>query len=327
MRILWTGVNRDQAQQRKEPPDVFTWPSTFLPQELKHHTHKFAFPDKAPLEWADIVIFGLGYFQDPDKNYPALLTLMSKCRKQGIPLLGYIYDPGISCKPMRLPVYDFVNSIATELVKKRYPSQRWVNTLEVMNEAWRLYDGDWPPMFTSGWDFTDPARLSGVFGFAPRPLNPSAFVPRYSIVKARHRLKKWVWAAAKPELGAWWRSVGWPIEMHFPGPMWIPEAELAQVYASSWGMLMHEYPVFDGHWYRARYDIAAYCGIIVAAPPSEGALLGSSYDLSIPYIESLPDKALRYLAQAQREDLAKHQWSKDRFIAEFDKLLEETVRA
>lgn len=103
----------------------------------------------------------------------------------------------------------------------------------------------------------------------------------------------------------------------------LPEAELVQMYANSWGTLSAPYWHAGSGWWRLRHDHARQAGSIMVCGPDELGFMGECFQVPARQVEQMTVTQLRELANAQAETYRKQTWSAE----QFETTLDETIQA
>lgn len=90
----------------------------------------------------------------------------------------------------------------------------------------------------------------------------------------------------------------------------MPEPELVQMYADSWGVLSCPYWHAGSGWFRIRHEHTMGTRSVLYSE-RELSFMGEPFDLSISQIEALNNAELRELADAQHDAWYKQKVSKD----------------
>jgi hypothetical protein len=80
----------------------------------------------------------------------------------------------------------------------------------------------------------------------------------------------------------------------------MPEPELVQMYANSWGVLGVPYWHAGSGWLRIRHHHAAQVGSIYVTQSPELSFISDAYDVKAVDVEKMSIPQLRELADAQR---------------------------
>lgn len=115
------------------------------------------------------------------------------------------------------------------------------------------------------------------------------------------KIKQWVYGALS-DYSKWHTKLGasWPIRA-FNKKTFIPEEQLVDLYAQSYGMLLPKYKASGSGWWRARYCHAMLCQNVMTGDETELREPGL-WD-AIAHIEGLSTKRLVALAEYQRETI------------------------
>jgi len=132
--------------------------------------------------------------------------------------------------------------------------------------------------------------------------SPVVVVPSYQPAKAR--VKQWVYATLQKH-DVWLDKLNckWEVAKFGnsrSGHEYVPEKEILQVYANSWGVLCPRYNRAGSGWWRVRYHFAAHVRSVLKADIIDAAYMDDSYKKSVKTIEELSPAELEKLAQKQR---------------------------
>jgi len=272
----------------------------------------------------DAVIIG----QAPLHGLPATyaygaLDVIRRARAEGCGLLFYIDDwqvgnlkAGIStvCRgPWRL-----TKDLFSTCRKDFQWAKDNLDDLMIVVEAMR--DRPWPKTLVPKFEWGDGSLVTA-------PLNsrefvyvdPSSYADEYDTVVPSDttRYAQWVLGILSDQR-PWTDSLAlsWPIryigskKSRAPRP--VPEPDLVQLYAQSWGVLSPPYPAHAGSgWWRNRFVYAARTGSIMLADQREAGVIGDAYTIDPGAVEKMNILQLREVADAQRAQLEKWQWPKE----------------
>ena len=104
----------------------------------------------------------------------------------------------------------------------------------------------------------------------------------------------------------------------------VPESELLDVYAHSWGTMAAPYPHAGSGWYRHRYVHAMRTRCVMLVDEKDGEHIGPSWTVKPSEIEGMNQRQLRELADAQYVEQGKLMSTKEEVQT---KLLEAIQRA
>jgi hypothetical protein len=92
----------------------------------------------------------------------------------------------------------------------------------------------------------------------------------------------------------------------------LKEHETVRLFADSYGVLSTGYPSAGSGWWRTRYLNSAWAESILYCDPIDGKTMGSAYQMTPEYYESLgSENAYTMTAQAQSDWLLRHISNKD----------------
>lgn len=195
---------------------------------------------------------------------------------------------------------------------------------QVLKDAiWHLAHDVWPwKMIVPCWDGGDLTQLR-LPSIDLQHYDPSPFMKTYSYVIPEEKHRVWIFASLTSKAG--WlekqRYLKWPVRKYGnvrQGQLKLPEHELAQVYAESWGVMSPPHDVSPAGWFRVRFWMSVHAGCVMHCDESEAKILGASYGYHATMVEQLPDDRLKLLAEDQRLDLLRISWSRDRMSETFN---------
>ena len=79
----------------------------------------------------------------------------------------------------------------------------------------------------------------------------------------------------------------------------MPESELVQMYAESWGVLSCPYWHAGSGWLRIRHDHAASVGSILVTESKELSFISPAYDVTVKEVEAMSLQEKMEVANAQ----------------------------
>lgn len=134
--------------------------------------------------------------------------------------------------------------------------------------------------------------------------NPTSYYMKHwdgKIEIPAKKIKQWVYGALS-DYSKWHTRLGasWPIRA-FNKKTFIPEPELVELYAQSYGMLLPKYKASGSGWWRARYCHGMLCANVMCGDEAE--LRGPGLWEDIAYVEGLSNKRLTALARTQKETI------------------------
>lgn len=154
------------------------------------------------------------------------------------------------------------------------------------------------------------------------PYSPYPFMRKYSYTTTDglNYMKRARWVMASLQDNSRWvekQGFIWPVLSYGVrklGQQRITEAQLAKVYASSWGVLSPPHPKLEGTgWFRVRVPMAIDAGSIIFAPPADAQILFGGYYRNINHLENLSTGELIDQAKHQEEQFKNCIWNKEQF--------------
>lgn len=184
-------------------------------------------------------------------------------------------------------------------------------------------------------DVSTKARLSAtLIGWDPQSLSP---VTPTRWPEDRDRQRRWV-VASLQDHDRWVAAQGltWPVlrlggVKKNPGgtviagsnQVVIPESEVCQLYAESWGVLSPQYDSAGSGYWRTRWEQAMEAGSIIWPGPIDAAQIGGAFEGLTPQaIEEKTIGGLSELARAQAERLDSFKWTAPQALEALDAVVE-----
>jgi hypothetical protein len=264
------------------------------------------------LDGYDAVLVGLVPFFSIASHhlYPALHVL-SEARRTGRPIVLYVDDWGFSQLIANLGTHlRQPHQLTKEFFKGRL-NRDWAlsHEAELMEVVRWLGEDPWPPLLVPTFRWGNHEKLGNLLPNAHDVtyVDPSRFARSYDVVATavEERDRQWVLGTVSNQL-EWVESLNlaWPLN-HLGtrtsrAPRKMPERDLVQLYADSWGVLSPPYrKILGTGWWRNRFVYAARTRSVLLCDPGEAAQLGEPYLLTPDVVEKQPTTALRDLAHAQ----------------------------
>lgn len=280
----------------------------------------------------DALIFGVSPLNSFSARYQyAALGALADAKAAGIPIIYYIDDwqshliksaAKTMCNdPKRLvrPTYNGVNaSGATCRNDFEWGEANLDKLMTVVNDL--AYE-TWPTLIM-------PTYRGGDLGIFKKKIpankrmvgiDPTSFYTPYDTVipDDADRKREWVFGILSDQR-KWMEKINvdrtWDIA-HKGGRAskadeGMPEPELVQMYADSWGVLSCPYWHAGSGWFRIRHEHTMGTRSVLY---SEGELsfISDAFDVKIPEVEGMNNRQLRELADAQADAWYKQKVSKD----------------
>ncbi len=154
--------------------------------------------------------------------------------------------------------------------------------------------------------------------------NPTSYYMKHwdgKIEIPAKKTKQWIYGALS-DYSKWHTRLGasWPIRA-FNKKTFIPEPELVELYAQSYGLLLPKYKASGSGWWRARYCHGMLCQNVIYGDESE--LRDPGIWDSLDYIEGLSSKRLTELARHQKEAIMNITPKWRRVVCELDMTIRE----
>lgn len=164
-------------------------------------------------------------------------------------------------------------------------------------------------------------------------VDPSPYGAWYDISVPPDEQKWGAWVLGTlSDQRAWTDSLGlsWPLAYHGSRPSKsergaIPEPELVQMYANSWGVLSPPYWHAGSGWWRLRHQHAMQARSILLCGDGELDFMGEPFQITARDVEGRSVPQLRELADAQAEVFYKQMWSREQFETSLGQTLDNEI--
>ncbi len=337
MKILMTGTTKQQVGGGTtlgyEPvADLFAKGLRLAGYEVEHRKTTIG-EDLAPY---DAVLVGLvPFFSIASNQLYHALDIIERAEKSGHTLLFFVDD------------WAFPRLVANLNTHIRHPwqltkeffsgraSYDWAcgrkDELQVLVERMRYQP--WAPTLVPAFTWGDHQKLTGEVEMMTEPyyVDVSALAMEYPLTFPETRERRWVLGTVSDQR-KWMDSLGLSWEINHLGtraskaPEKMPESQLVQLYAESWGVLSPPYKrILGTGWWRNRAVYAARAGAILLADPGEMPQLGKSYQIKPAEVEQMSDTELHQLAAAQRAALFNSQPSASQVAAQLDAIVQGVI--
>ena len=319
MKLLVTGTTKQQvgggtALNYEPVADLFVKGLRLAGCEVEHRKTTIG-EDLAPY---DAVLVGLvPFFSIASNQLYHALDVIERAERDGHPILFFVDDwafPRLVSNlnthiryPWQLTKEFFSSRASYDWACSRKPE------LQVIVE--RMRHKPWAPTIVPAFTWGDHQKLTGEVEMMTQPhyVDVSALAREYPLTFPPTRERRWVLGTVSDQR-KWLDSLNLSWEVSHLGtkaskaPEKMPEADLVQLYAESWGVLSPPYKrILGTGWWRNRAVYAARAGAILLADPKEMPQLGEAYQVVPSDVERMTDTELCSLAAAQREALFKHQ--------------------
>ncbi len=135
--------------------------------------------------------------------------------------------------------------------------------------------------------------------------NPTSFYMKHwtHIQLPKKKKRQWIYGALS-DYSKWHTRLQtqWPVQA-FNKKTFIPEEDLVDLYAKSYGILMPKYKASGSGWWRARYCHGVTCENVMYAEETEWGNLAEQMHLPIGSIEDMTDRQLNQFAQFQADKI------------------------
>lgn len=284
----------------------------------------------------DAVLVGLvPFFSIASNQLYHALDVIERAEKNGQPLLFFVDDWAFSRVVANLNTHIRMPWQLTKDFFKGRASYDWACSrkaeLQVIVE--RMRHRPWPATLIPAFTWGDHAKLVKGVEMITEPycIDVSAFAMEYPLTFPPTRGRRWVLGTISDQR-KWMDSLSLSWEINHLGtraskaPEKMPESQLVQLYADSWGVLSPPYKQILGTgWWRNRAVYAARAGAILLADPGEMPQLGEAYQLKPAEVEAMTDTELCSLAAAQREALFSRQASQGQVAAQLDAIVKGVI--
>lgn len=337
MRLLVTGTTKQQVGGGTtlcyEPvADLFVKGLRLAGYEVEHRKTTIG-EDLAPY---DAVLVGLvPFFSIASNQLYHALDVIERAEKSGHPLLFFVDD------------WAFPRLVANLNTHIRHPwqltkeffsgraSYDWACSrkaeLQVLVERMRYQP--WAPTLVPAFTWGDHQKLTGEVEMMTEPyyVDVSSLAVEYPLTFPETRERRWVLGTVSDQR-KWMDSLNLSWEVNHLGtraskaPEKMPESQLVQLYAESWGVLSPPYKrILGTGWWRNRAVYAARAGAILLADSGEMPQLGEPYQLKPAEVEAMSDTELCSLAAAQRQALFSAQPSASQVAAQLDSIVQGVI--
>lgn len=340
MRVLAAGVTRLECGYK--PQLKYLSNAELLVEALQRGGHEVEFRDPVigePLDGFDVALIGMAPFLSTTSDRLFLaLDVIERAAREGCRLAMYVDDWNFTRLTSQLQTV--VKYDGKHLVRPFFASRKafeWgCERRELMTAVCRgLHEKTWPvtviPAFTWGnheklvekldvasVEFVDPSAVAEL-RYQPLHADPS------------ERTRQWVLGVLQNER-TWLEKQGttWPVN-YLGGRASkadgkLPERELIQLYAESWGVLSPPHTrVVDTGWWRYRFIGASVAGAVMVADKREVADLGEPYQLTVAEVEAASQGRLEAMAADQRAALLARQPSLEDVVNQMTRAVEAAV--
>jgi len=310
MRILLTGMtNMQQNRMKKRTYNTSINALYHALQGAKHTVdwRRLEFNEKKLDKKYDLLIIGLGTMSE--FSCTALYETLLATQYDNV--LYYVNDWKANATIRLLRDGDLLREfvvrnntgkhVSRELIENKYVEK----LEECRKKMFRFGDNVLAPFFAWGdrGIIFDGTPFTGCHEF-----NPTSFYLKQwkkQIEIPTRKKKQWVYGALA-DYSKWHDKLQltWPV-LAFNKKTFIPETELIEKYAASYGMLMPKYKASGSGWWRARYCHAILCENVIYSDPIEwGEPAGNLYT-PVETIERMSPRKLKALAEEQKDYILK----------------------
>ena len=106
----------------------------------------------------------------------------------------------------------------------------------------------------------------------------------------------------------------------------MPETDLVQMYANSWGVLSCPYWHAGSGWLRIRHEHAAFTGSILVSQSKELSFISDAYDVTVKDVESMTNDEKRVIADRQRHAWYKNKTTQDEAAAAMHEAIQNEIK-
>lgn len=281
----------------------------------------------------DLIFMGVSSLSSitAGNSYGALWAIGEAVEK-GLPMLFYIDDwkmHGIQGNAVSL--LNKPETITKEFFKGRHHYDWAVDNVDLVKKGLEVLANDWVdvvmPLYKNGdHDLFKPKMPEGTNIIA---IDPTAFYTPYDIEHRAYAEKKdqWVFGILSDQQN-WLKKLNLGWELAHRGSKaskaeagGMPEPELVQMYADSWGVLSCPYWHAGSGWLRIRHDHAAFTGSILVSQSKELSFISPAYDVTVADVEAMSPDARALIAQAQSDAWYANKTSKDDAAHQMDQAI------
>lgn len=267
------------------------------------------------------------------------LSAIARARESGAALVYYADDWQTHLiKSAAATLQRDPSRLVKPLMEKARVDFQWAreHVDEILPGVNMLLDEEWPTLIMAAYNGGDLDKFRPRLPSMKRLLNvdPTPFYTPYDTVipADEDRERSWVFGVLSDQR-KWIDKIdpAWPMA-HRGGKAskaedgGMPETELVQMYADSWGVLSCPYWHAGSGWFRIRHEHAMGTRSVLYTE-GELSFISSVFDYSIPQIESLSDFGLRELADAQAEAWYAQKPTKDETAEQIGKILDDEIAA
>jgi hypothetical protein len=259
----------------------------------------------------DLIFMGVSSLSSITAGYSyGALWAIGEAKKHNLPMLFFIDDwkmHGIQGNAVGL--LNKPETITKDFFKGRHHYDWAVENVDLVKAGLEVLATDWfdvvMPLYKNGdHDLFKPKMPEGTNIIA---IDPTDFYTDYGIphTLAVDKKDQWVFGILSDQQ-KWLEKLdlGWPLAHRGSKASkaeagGMPESELVQMYADSWGVLSCPYWHAGSGWLRIRHDHAALTGSILVSQSKELSFISPAYDVTVKEVEAMSLEEKMETANAQ----------------------------
>lgn len=265
-------------------------------------------------------------------NSYAALWAIGEAVEKGLPILFYIDDwkmHGIQGNAVAL--LNKPETITKKFFEGRVDYAWAVENVDKVKKGLEVLAHNWPdvvmPLYKNGdHDLFKPKMPEGTNIIA---IDPTAFYTPYDIVIPEPEQKENTWVfGILSDQRKWLDKLGmeWPLAHRGSKASkaeagGMPESELVQMYADSWGVLSCPYWHAGSGWLRIRHDHAATVGSILVSESKELSFISDAYSVTVKDVENMTLDEKKIIAKRQQDAWFANKTSKDEAAYQMDQAI------
>jgi len=262
----------------------------------------------------DLIFMGVSSLSSITAGYSyGALWAIGEARKNNLPMLFYIDDwkmHGIQGNAVGL--LNKPDQITKDFFKGRQHYEWAQQNVDLVKAGLEVLSTDWfdvvMPLYKNGdHDLFKPKMPEGTNIIA---IDPTDFYTDYDITipAPEDRKDEWVFGILSDQQN-WLKKLNLGWELAHRGSKaskaeagGMPEPELVQMYADSWGVLSCPYWHAGSGWLRIRHEHSAQTASILVSQSKELSFISDAYDVTVKDVEAMTLE--QKIETAQRQSLA-----------------------
>lgn len=287
----------------------------------------------------DLIFMGVSSLSSITAGYSyGALWAIAEARKQNIPILFYIDDwkmhgiQGNAAGLLKKP-----DQITKPFFEGRQNFDWAKENVDKVAAGLEILATNWPdvvmPLYKNGdHDLFKPKMPEGTNIIA---IDPTAFYTPYDTVlkTPEEKQDQWVFGILSDQQN-WLKKLdlGWPLAHRGSKASkaeagGMPETELVQMYADSWGVLSCPYWHAGSGWLRIRHDHAAGVGSILVSQSKELSFISDAYDVTVKEVEAMTTKQRADVAKRQADAWFANKTSKEEAARQMNAVIKQTIES